>query len=82
MKIARSFTLLDGSMTSNHSDVVRSMAADLIRFDATKNEADAMRALMWTGRYHAFDVVALVPDAMQVAYQQTVDVVAKELRKL
>ena len=72
------FPLIDGSLSSrreSRTETVRRMAADLVKFDAFRLEADAMRALMFR-EYSAFDVVRYVGDAMQLAAQ---DVVAKEM---
>lgn len=82
--------LADGALMSNHQrkrELVQRMAADLIRYDAAGNEQDAIRSLFGRG-YTMSDIAMLVPearrmvdDARQVAFQQTVDVVAKEVGK-
>jgi len=78
MKVARVFTMIEGNLSTRRSDVVSLMAADLIKHDAVGNENDAIRVLMWGGRYNAFDVALMVDDARQVAMQ---DVVAREMSK-
>jgi AmiR/NasT family two-component response regulator len=51
---------------------VERMAQDLIRFDAFRDERDAIRALTWCGRYNVYDVLVLVDDVRQRAMQETV----------
>lgn len=82
--------LLDGALLENRErkrELVLRMAADLVRYDAAGSEADAIRSLFGRG-YTMSDIAMLVPDARrmvddarQVAFQQTVDVVAKEVGK-
>lgn len=75
--------LVDGALMPNSQrqrELVQRMAADLLRYEAYGNTADAVRSLFGRG-YTAFDIGRLVDDARQVAFQQTVDVVAKEVGK-
>lgn len=85
MKLASILTapirLLDAPLTDiRRSEIVPRMAKDLIRYGAAGCEADGYRALVGNG-YTAFEVVLYLPDAMQAAYQQKVDIVAKEVGK-
>ena len=76
------FFLRDGAVAHpsvTRRDVVERMARDLVKFDAFNNEADAIRSLMWSRRYSPYDVVVLVDDARQAAYQQTIDIMATEM---
>lgn len=59
-----------------YTDIVAAMAADLTRFDAFTDEADAVRSLMATGRYGAFHILRFIDDARQLAMQ---GVVAREM---
>jgi hypothetical protein len=56
-------------------DLIERMAADLVRFDAAHNEADAIRSLYGRG-YEIRDVVVLINEARMVAFQT---IVAREL---
>lgn len=70
--------LIDGSPVlrrESRADVVKRMAADLVKFDAFRDEGDAIRSLMHR-QYSPFDVLRYVDDARQVAVQ---DVVAREI---
>lgn len=73
--------LIDGPLVIRRecrSVVVRKMGADLVRLDAFRNENDAMRALIATEKYSAFEVIRYLDDARQVAAQ---DVVTAEMVK-
>lgn len=66
--------LIDGPLTdarSRRTALVQRMAADLIRYDAAHNEADAIRSLFGRG-YSMADIVMLIDDARQVAAQEKV----------
>lgn len=54
------------------SDLIDRMAADLIRFEATGTESDAIRSLMATRRYSYGDIATLVDDALAAARQTIV----------
>jgi hypothetical protein len=54
---------------------IEAMAKDLIRFDALGCEQDSIRSLYGRG-YPMIDIVMLLDDARQVAFQ---DIVAKEM---
>lgn len=73
------FRLIDGPLLNireHRAEMVERMAADLIQFDAFRDERDAIRALTWCGRHGAYDVMVLVDDARQRAMQE---VVAREM---
>ncbi|EAQ34852.1 hypothetical protein NB311A_05520 [Nitrobacter sp. Nb-311A] len=53
-------------------DVVDRMVADLIRFEATGTETDAIRSLMATRRYSYGDIATLLDDALTAARQRIV----------
>lgn len=79
MAVITSFPLRDGALLSkSRSEVVASMAADLVRLDAWRNQADAMRALLWQRdaanrpRYCSFEVSRFLDDARQAAMQHAV----------
>lgn len=73
--------LIDGPVVNTHrSDLVKRMAADLVRFDAFRNEQDAIRSLHGAG-YSMGDIVMCVDDAQQTAFQQTIDIVAREMSR-
>lgn len=81
MAVITSFPLVDVALLSkSRSETVAAMAADLVRLDAWRNHADAMRALLWQRdasnrpRYCSFEVSRFIDDARQAAMQ---DVVAK-----
>jgi hypothetical protein len=54
------------------SDLIDRMAADLIRFEATGTESDAIRSLMCTRRYSYGDIATFVDDALAAARQKIV----------
>lgn len=83
MRIYPEVRLLDAPLIDNQTrraDLVRRMAADLIKYDAVGNEQDAIRSLFGRG-YGMGDIVMLVDDARQAAFQQTVEIVAREVRE-
>jgi hypothetical protein len=59
--------------------LVEAMANVLRQQRAYADRKDAIRALFWSGEFNSVDITHLVDDARQVAFQSTVDVVAKEL---
>jgi hypothetical protein len=74
------FPLIDGPLATHgesRDELVKRMAADLVTYDAFRNEADAIRSLMARG-YPSFAVARFVDDARQVAMQ---GVVAAEMMK-
>jgi len=71
--------LIDGPLADTRSPrnlLIERMANDLIRFDASYNEADAVRSLWATGKYETADIMALVGCARMVAFQE---IVAREM---
>lgn len=58
--------------TNNDGALVDRMAADLIRFEATGTESDAIRSLMATRRYSYGDIATFVDDALATARQTIV----------
>lgn len=74
------FTRIDGplAISGTRAERVRKMADDLIRLDATALEADAIRALMATGKYSSFEIMRHIDDARQLGQQ---DLVAREMSK-
>lgn len=67
--------LIDGGLTQqpfSRSQVVALMAADLVRLDAFRSEADAIRALMELQLYSTFEVMAYTEPAIYEAQQQHV----------
>lgn len=69
------FYLIDGGLTQqplSRSQVTALMAADLVRLDAFRSEADAIRALMALQLYTTFEVMAYVDQARYQAQQETV----------
>lgn len=73
--MARSLRLIDGPLVVSRecrTVLVQRMAADLIRLDSFRDENDAVRSLIATEKYSAFDIVRLIPDAQQVAQQEIV----------
>lgn len=73
--------LVDGALASLptlRQAMIERMAADLVRYDAAQNEHDAVRSLYGTGRYAMVDIVMLVEEARQVAFQE---IVATEMAK-
>lgn len=58
--------------------MVSRMSADLVANDAFGCEDDAIMLLAHKG-YRIVDIFMLVPDAMQAAFQQTIDLVAQEI---
>lgn len=68
--------LIEGGIVNVHrSEIVRRMAADLVRFDSFRTEPDAIRSLHGA-RYSMGDIVMCVDDARQAAMS---DVVAAEM---
>jgi len=63
---------------SRRTELIERMANDLIRFEASYNEADAVRSLWATGKYETVDIMALVGDARMVAFQE---IVAREMAR-
>lgn len=53
-------------------DLIDRMAADLIRFDATGTESDAIRSLMATRRYSYGEIATFIDDALAAARQTIV----------
>jgi len=74
--------LIDGSLYSDprtrRQALVEQMAADLVRWDAFRNEGDALRSLIFSERYTSFDVVTCLDDARQAAEQTLVAQVMSE----
>ena len=71
--------LIDGGLSQQplpRSQVTALMAADLVRLDAFRSEADAIRALMALKLYTTFEIMTCVDDARQAAAQE---IVAKEM---
>lgn len=67
--------LIDGGLTQqplSRSQVVALMGADLIRLEAWRSEADAIRALMALKLYSTFEIMAYVDSAIYEAQQQHV----------
>jgi len=69
--------LLDGPISvsgalSRRQRLVSDMAQALLKYDAFRNEADAMRCLLVQRRWSTFDVLACLDDARQVAMQEMV----------
>jgi hypothetical protein len=63
--------LIDGPLMDNavpRHDMVARMAKDLVQFEASANERDAIRSLFGRG-YAMADIVMLVEDAMFEARQ-------------
>jgi len=76
------FALVNGAVVHpsvSRRELVEQMAKDLVRFEAFNNENDAIRSLMWTQRYSAYDIVVLAPNACQRAFSLTCDIVGKEM---
>lgn len=72
MGVNPSLFLIDGGLTQqplSRSQVVALMAADLIRLDAWRSEADAIRALMALRLYSTFELMSMIDDARQAAAQ-------------
>lgn len=68
------FHLIDGALmdnTTRRREMVARMAADLVRFDAFRTEADAVRTL-YGGGYGSFNVALLAGEAMFEARQAVV----------
>lgn len=58
MAIVSTFPVIDGGLTQQplpRSQVTALMAADLVRLDAFRSEADAIRALMALKLYSTFE---------------------------
>lgn len=67
--------LIDGGLTQqplSKAQVTALMAADLVRLDAWRSEADAIRALMALQLYSTFEIMAYIEQAMYLAQQETV----------
>lgn len=64
--------LLRSRSNDTGGDVVDRMVADLIRFEATGTESDAIRSLMTTRSYSYGDIATLIDDALVTARQQIV----------
>ena len=67
--------LIDGGLSQQplpRSQVTALMAADLVRLDAFRSEADAIRALMALKLYTTFEIMTCVDDARQAAVQSLV----------
>ena len=67
--------LIDGGLTQqplSRSQVVALMAADLIRLDAWRNQADAFRSLMELRLYSSLEVALYLEKAIYEAQQQHV----------
>lgn len=70
-----SLFLIDGGLTQqplSKSQVTALMAKDLIRLDAWRSEADAIRALVALKLYTTFEVMAYVDQARYQAQQEFV----------
>lgn len=77
MAVVTTFPLRDGPLAGKtREEVVAAMGADLVRFDAWRNEADAIRALMWRGVYSSWEIMRELDNARQAAMQS---VVAKQM---
>lgn len=80
MHVPQTILLLDGpiwpGIPASREQMIRDMAADLVTYDAFRNEGDAQRALHATGKYRAFNVFVLARPAMQWA---TEEIIAKEM---
>lgn len=75
MGVNPSLFLIDGGLTQqplSRSQVVALMAADLIRLDAWRNEADAFRSLMELKLYSSLEVALNLDKAIYEAQQQHV----------
>ena len=67
--------LIDGGLSQQplpRSQVTALMAADLVRLDAFRSEADAIRALMALKLYSTFEIMSYVEKAIYDAQQETV----------
>lgn len=77
-------TLIDGPIVALRAyrvEMVARMARSLLNLHAADfSEPDAMRALKGCG-YSMSDIVICIDDARQVAFQHTVEIVAKEVGK-
>lgn len=69
---------LANTETRSRTAVVEMMADDLVEFDAYAVEADAIRALVFWGRYTTLEVMHCLPDARRAAMQRAV---AREMSK-
>lgn len=75
MAVNPSLFLIDGGLTQqplSKSQVTALMAKDLIRLDAWRSEADAIRALVALKLYTTFEVMAYVDQARYQAQQEFV----------
>lgn len=73
MGVNPSLFLIDGGLTQqplSRSQVVALMAQDLVRLDAFRSEADAIRALVALKLYSTFEIMTCVDDARQAAAQE------------
>lgn len=67
--------LIDGGLSQqppSRSQVVALMGADLVRLEAWRSEADAIRALIALKLYSTFEIMTCVDDARQAAAQEIV----------
>lgn len=79
MAVVTSFPLREVPLTFRpRSEVVTEMSALLVQYDAWRNEADALRVLIWRGNYSSFEAQRYLDDARQGAMQS---VVAREMGK-
>lgn len=68
--------LIEGGLVNvARDDIIKRMAADLVKYDAFRNKQDAVRCLMCRG-YPTFEIARLLEDARALAFQ---DVVAREI---
>lgn len=75
MAMNPSLFLIDGGLAQQplpRAQVVALMASELLRLDAWRSEADAIRALMALKLYSSFEIMTCVDDARQAAAQETV----------
>lgn len=73
----RLFNAAAGDHCLRRKAMVTRMAADLVKYQAAQNEADAIRSLFGRG-YTMADIVMLVDDARTLAFQE---IVAAEMAK-
>ncbi len=75
MAMNPSLYLIDGGLAQQplpKAQVVALMADELVRRDAWRTEADAIRSLMGLKLYSSFEIMSYVDDARQAAAQETV----------
>lgn len=80
-----SLFLIDGGLTQqplSRAQVTALMADDLIRLDAWRSEADAIRALMALKLYSTFEIMTCVDDARQAAAQERKEESASSLDRV